>query len=163
MKRLLFINLLLLLAITNAKGQDNYTYEGVDLGLPSGTIWATMNYGSECPEDWGYDVSYNYALESLPNGWRLPTAEQYAELKTKCKWKYVKREDTQGWLVTSRRNKNSIFLPAIHFSYGWIGKYWVYSPDVNRTGYPIMLNFGSKDMSFFPTLSSASIRPVRAR
>ena len=29
------------------------THEYVDLGLPSGTLWATMNIGAETPEDYG--------------------------------------------------------------------------------------------------------------
>ena len=29
-------------------------YEYVDLGLPSGTLWATMNVGADAPEDYGY-------------------------------------------------------------------------------------------------------------
>lgn len=28
-------------------------HEWVDLGLPSGTLWATMNIGASCPEDYG--------------------------------------------------------------------------------------------------------------
>ena len=30
---------------------DNHEY--VDLGLPSGTLWATCNVGADCPEDYG--------------------------------------------------------------------------------------------------------------
>ena len=42
---------------------DNYAY--VDLGLPSGTLWATMNVGADNPEDygdyfgWGETMVYN--------------------------------------------------------------------------------------------------------
>lgn len=42
---------------------DNYAF--VDLGLPSGTLWATMNVGANSPEDygdyfaWGETVGYN--------------------------------------------------------------------------------------------------------
>ena len=28
-------------------------FEYVDLGFPSGTMWATCNVGAETPEDWG--------------------------------------------------------------------------------------------------------------
>ncbi len=30
-----------------------YIHEYVDLGLPSGTLWATTNIGADCPEDFG--------------------------------------------------------------------------------------------------------------
>ena len=33
--------------------KENYV-EQVDLGLPSGTIWATCNLGAESPEECGY-------------------------------------------------------------------------------------------------------------
>ena len=36
-------------AIADAASQQEY----VDLGLPSGTLWATMNLGAHCPEDGG--------------------------------------------------------------------------------------------------------------
>lgn len=44
---------------------DDDTHEWVDLGLPSGTLWATCNVGAENPEDygdyfaWGETTGYN--------------------------------------------------------------------------------------------------------
>ena len=37
----------------NANGNSTNGYEYVDLGLPSGTLWATCNVGAETPEDYG--------------------------------------------------------------------------------------------------------------
>lgn len=37
----------------NGGGHYNGNYEYVDLGLPSGTLWATFNVGAEKPEDYG--------------------------------------------------------------------------------------------------------------
>ena len=34
-------------------GQSSSAHEYVDLGLPSGTLWATCNVGAEAPEDFG--------------------------------------------------------------------------------------------------------------
>lgn len=45
----------------------NVEHEYADLGLPSGTLWATMNIGATCPEDygdyfaWGETWGYNSA------------------------------------------------------------------------------------------------------
>ncbi len=36
--------------------EDNYEF--VDLGLPSGLMWATKNIGATCPEDYGYYFSW---------------------------------------------------------------------------------------------------------
>lgn len=47
------------------KGLDNSNHYVVDLGLPSGTLWATMNIGAISPEDygdyfaWGETKGYN--------------------------------------------------------------------------------------------------------
>lgn len=37
----------------NSGGGNQITYEYVDLGLPSGTLWATSNVGAASPEDYG--------------------------------------------------------------------------------------------------------------
>ena len=37
----------------NDQGNELNGHEYVDLGLPSGTLWATCNVGSEMPEDYG--------------------------------------------------------------------------------------------------------------
>ncbi len=48
------------------KDINNNGYEFVDLGLPSGTLWATMNVGASKPEDfglyfqWGDTIGYTY-------------------------------------------------------------------------------------------------------
>ena len=38
------------------------TYECVDLGLPSGLLWATKNIGATCPEDNGYYFSWGETI-----------------------------------------------------------------------------------------------------
>ena len=37
----------------NGGGHYNGNYEYVDLGLPSGTLWATFNLGADAPEGYG--------------------------------------------------------------------------------------------------------------
>lgn len=39
-------------SIPESTSDSNY-YESVDIGLPSGTKWATMNVGANSPEDYG--------------------------------------------------------------------------------------------------------------
>ncbi|MBR6016482.1 MAG: hypothetical protein IK067_05060, partial [Prevotella sp.] len=66
MKKKIFTLLLALVAIvTTAQAQNTINgHEYVDLGLPSGTLWATCNVGAETPEDyglyfaWGETVGY---------------------------------------------------------------------------------------------------------
>ena len=44
--------------------------------------------------------------------WRTPSKEEYEELLNKCVWKWAKLNNVQGYIVTSKINGNSIFLPA---------------------------------------------------
>ncbi|MBR2368678.1 MAG: hypothetical protein IKA83_00815 [Paludibacteraceae bacterium] len=114
-------------------------HEWVDLGLPSGTKWATMNVGAESPEDYGdyfawgettpkssyTDSNYNYSSNptTLPldrdaaytnwgTSWRMPTNAELKELKDNCTWTRTTQNGVKGYKVTSKTNGNSIFLPA---------------------------------------------------
>ena len=46
------VNALIDIVLDNATTTPDDS-EWVDLGLPSGTLWATMNIGASCPEDYG--------------------------------------------------------------------------------------------------------------
>ena len=35
-----------------------FEYEAVDLGLESGTLWASCNVGAQKPEDYGYYIAW---------------------------------------------------------------------------------------------------------
>lgn len=113
------------------------THTGVNLGLPSGTLWATCNVGASSPEDYGYyyawgetepkksytQINYTYsATANLPlindaaytnwgNNWKMPTKDQEEELRDKCSWQWSKQNGIVGYKVTGP-NGNSIFLPA---------------------------------------------------
>ena len=43
--------------------------------------------------------------------WRMPTIEEWSELKTKCVWQEITVHGRRGYLVKSPRNGNAIFLP----------------------------------------------------
>ena len=152
----------------------------VDLGLPSGTKWATHNVGARSPEEYGdyfawgetkpksdyswstykwiyaggtewTDINkYTFAdgqtngcwynsngefigdnlTELLPeddaatanwgSGWQMPSQAQCEELYnsnyTTIEWTTL--NDVNGWKITSKRNGNSIFLPAAGVNHG---------------------------------------------
>jgi uncharacterized protein (TIGR02145 family) len=135
----------------------------VDLGLPSGTMWAYCNIGATNPEDYGnyyawgetstkttYNSStYTYtgnpttlpssadaATANWGSAWRMPTKEEFEELKNNCTitWNSVVIGEgpyqALGSLFTGP-NGNSIFLPAAGSRYNsdlsydslW-GHYW---------------------------------------
>lgn len=70
----------------------------VDLGLPSGILWKNKN------EEGSRFYTYNQAIKEF--GDKLPTMEQFEELRKFCKWKST----AKGWKVIGR-NKNFIILP----------------------------------------------------
>lgn len=139
------------------------TVRMVDLGLPSGTLWADRNIGADCPADtgnyyaWGELTSKNnytwstylcpvnsdcgtnndpiYAAQGnnldisgsafdaatvlWGSDYELPDSTQCAELLNSdyTTWDWTSQTDKNGhemngYLVTSKINSNTIFLPA---------------------------------------------------
>ena len=113
-------------------------HEYVDLGLPSGTMWATCNVGASSPEDcgnyyaWGEtrpkeiynDSTYSFEGNQSPlpsyrdaatanwgAGWRMPTDDDFVELMSNCAWRWTTINGVNGYIVRGF-NGNSIFLPA---------------------------------------------------
>lgn len=52
------------------------------------------------------------ATAELGSEWRMPTREEMQELINGCDWKWTTRNGVAGYEVKSRKNTNSIFLPA---------------------------------------------------
>ncbi len=50
--------------------------------------------------------------------WRMPTKAELIELKNNCTWTWTTQNNVNGYLVTSKTNGNSIFLPAAGFRNG---------------------------------------------
>lgn len=46
------------------------------------------------------------------NRWRTPTESDFQELISKCSWRWTTMNNVSGYLITSKINGNSIFLPA---------------------------------------------------
>ena len=44
--------------------------------------------------------------------WRMPSKEEYAELRENCNWTRIYQKNVYGYKITSKINGNSIFLPA---------------------------------------------------
>lgn len=84
------------------KTVDKKENQWVDLGLPSGNLWKSVN------ED-GY-FTYNDAVEKFKDN--LPTIVDFAELVQYCKWKWSKK--LKGMVITGS-NKNQITFPAAGF------------------------------------------------
>ena len=121
------------------------SHEYVDLGLPSGTLWATMNVGAESETDYGNYYQYgkgaddysvtsgqsNYGSSEDPlaasadtavqvwgGSWHMPTQAQWQELtaNTTYTWEY-NFNGVNGGKFTAQ-NGNYVFFPASGFFNG---------------------------------------------
>ena len=198
-------------------GSDNATgtangHGYVDLGLPSGTKWATCNVGASTPEEYGnyyawgetttkssysydnykwsndgcdtftkYNTSSSYgtvdnktvleladdaAHANWGGAWRMPTYGEWGELLDECtwEWKNAYKGTTVGYLVTSKINGNSIFLPAAGwrgddlYDAGSTGYYWSSSLDTDD---PLSAWYsGSVYRDYGGRVCGMSVRPV---
>lgn len=114
-------------------------HEWVDLGLPSGTKWATCNVGASQPQDYGdyyafgetsvkksysmdnykyygYEIgnisgtSYDAARAKWGSSWRMATKAEWTELIENCTSKTETKNGVKGTRFTGK-NGYSIFLP----------------------------------------------------
>ena len=176
--RKIYVTLIALMATLAVNAQTSNEY--VDLGLPSGTLWATCNLGAEAPEElgdyyawgetepnkekfnWGdykwcngsattltkYCLFYEFgtpdhkqvldkkddaAISNLGKEWCMPTDRQISELinKNNTTTEFTTLNGVNGILLTSKKNGNSIFLPAagsvangVRLGKGLDGCYW---------------------------------------
>ena len=141
---------------TDDMKEKEFTY--VDLGLPSGRLWASENAE-------GY-YAFDDAKEKF--GELLPKPEAFVELWEECQWLWDVKN--KGMIVVGP-NKNTIFLPASGcrnsasgglYNVGSYGYYWSYASLSQASARS--LNFFSGGV--YPLLSSNralgfSVRPCR--
>ena len=204
----------------NSNNDSNTPAGWVDLGLPSGLLWAECNLGANTPEEWGdyfawgetetksaynwdtyrYGHSINeltkycYEVESgyngftdtltllepeddavmvhIGNGARMPTKNEWTELKENTVSEWTTRNGVNGRLFTAE-NGQSIFLPAAgsrfnndHDTSGTWGHYWTSSLVVyGGCFYSHSFHFTDElcDVSVDSRNTGFSVRAVRPR
>lgn len=167
----------------------------VDLGLS--VKWATCNVGATAPEEYGdyfawgettpkseytaensktneknigvisSNAAYDAATVNWGGSWRMPTEAEIQELMDNCTWTWTTQNDVNGCKVKSKKNGNSIFLPAAGFRRGsslrnaGCGYYWSSTPGEN-TYYAFSLNFysGYDSCYWLSRYYGQSVRPV---
>lgn len=104
--------------------------------------------------------------------WRTPTKAQFEELFDNCEWKWISLRNKKGFMVTSKKNGKSIFLPASGYrddeklyQDGEYGKYWSSTRDSTASDKAYYLLFWRKNDNNYQTDSyyryfGRSIRPV---
>ena len=102
--------------IFEIKPQTAFT--AIDLGLPSGRLWAAQNIGAHAMSDYGLLMDFDTAnaIEFL-DGWHLPTKEDFQELYDNCTSEWTTINGNPGHMFTSKINGHQIFLPAAGWSW----------------------------------------------
>lgn len=171
---------------------DGHDY--VDMGLS--VKWATCNVGADSPEDYGNyyawgetitkssytkdnsktygmnlndiggDSSYDAAAVNWGSKWRLPSREEFKELRDNCDWVWTIRNGVKGYEVKSKRNGNTIFLPAAGFygktprRQGSYGYYWSSVPFDTDGAYLLYLSSDDCSVYWLDRYDGQSVRPV---
>ena len=167
----------------------------VDLGLS--VKWATCNVGATKPEDYGDyyawgetttktsytyvnsktmeksmgdiggDSRYDAATANWGSGWRLPTESEFQELLDNCTWTWTTRDGVNGNEVKSKKNGNSIFLPAAGYydgdtpnGQGSYGYYLSSTPYGTYRAYSLFFYGVRHEKGWGYRYSGRSVRPV---
>ena len=120
----------------------------INLGLPSGTLWADRNLGADTPEAYGdyfrfgektpftedspeylFDEISDNIAKTLKDAVTLtlgmdchtPTLDQIEELMLNCVWEWTTVKGVKGYRVTGP-NGNNIFIPAAGYRYNSSGE-----------------------------------------
>ena len=153
MKKLLLFSMMCMMALSMQAQNNNGEY--VDLGLPSGTLWKSAN------EKGGF-VTWDEAMQRY--GDKMPTYEQWMELKGMCKWEWTGK----GYKVTGD-NGNSIVLPASGYrgcngsvsSVGSCGYYWSSTPSGSGDAWLLYFSSDGVGMIDYKRCDGLSVRLVQ--
>ena len=133
----------------------------IDLGLPSGTLWATENEN-------GY-FTYNEAVMKFKEN--MPTKEQWKELFDNTTSDWITVDGVNGRKFTAD-NGNSIFLPAdgyfddserdVYYA-GSNGYYWALTFDesLSNSAWGMDFDFGYQLVSSYGCEFGESVRLVK--
>jgi len=115
------------------------------------------------------ELSDDAACSNWGGSWRMPTVEEWKELKNNCDWKWTKEDGRCGYKVTGQ-NGNSIFLPAAGWRIGIFkhsegvgGAYWSSSLHTDESYGAFLCNFGSDVVNpseWHGRCVGLSVRPV---
>lgn len=190
---------------TEVSGKVINGHRFIDLGLPSGLLWAECNIGASSPCDdgdyfawgetetkpdysestykWGSEPGkYNNkngktvletgddaAAENWGKGCRMPSIEDFWELRDKCEWVWSSDYNGAKGYIVKGSNGNAIFLPASGLrsgvelcEKGSNGYYW---SGTIHTIYPtyafaLYIDSGYRGSNFYDRYCGYTVRPV---
>ena len=155
--------------------KDNYswgTYTWCNGNYNNLTKYNTKsNYGT-VDNKTTLDPEDDAAAANWGGKWRMPTNDEWTELRNECTWTWVEGyngTDKNGYEVTSKTNGNSIFLPATGYRYygslydaGGRGYYWSSSLGTDSPDVAWLVGFysGGVGRDYYGRCYGLSVRPV---
>ena len=138
----------------------------VDMGLS--VKWATCNVGTNKPEGYGSYLTFD-ELSSVSNAnRRVPTDNEWTELRVNCSWEWTTMNGVNGMKVTSSYTGNSIFLPAAGYrntvgslnDQGSNGYYWSSTARDSSNAWLVYFYSGGVSRCYYYRSYGYSVRPV---
>ena len=153
--------------------KENYTWSTYKFGTSSSGPFSKYNTKSSkgtVDNKTVLDPEDDVAHVKLGGKWRMPTDEEWTELRTKCTWTLTDNYNgtgVKGRIVTAT-NGNSIFLPAAGSRYGTslynagsVGTYWSSSLlDGSSDAWYLSFNESSVNRRYFDRCDGRPVRPV---
>ena len=181
---------------------EEQDHEWVDLDLPSGDLWAIYNIGATNPGEYGEyyawgeietkfeytnatslwygkdladfqaNPTYDVAAAKWGGEWRMPNYDDFVELNTYCTWVWTTQNGSEGFLLTSKRNGETLFFPAggyragtTTFGVGSDGCYFATTPYTSgrENAWMLWFNQVSRPVDGCSRAYGGTIRPVRPK
>ncbi len=149
-----------------------YSYKWCNGSAYSLTKYCTSSSYGSLDYKTTLDKSDDAASANWGGSWRMPTDDEFTELRNDCTWTLTSVNGVQGFKVASKKNGKYIFLPAAGYvsgssllSDGMFGYYW--SSSIDRYGmswyaYHVYMYIysSSADRSTNSRYYGQSVRPV---
>lgn len=145
------------------------TYKWCNASSNPQTKYCTNSYYGTVDNKTQLELSDDAARANWGGSWRMPTDAELTELRENCTWTWTTQNGVNGYKVTSKKNGNSIFLPAAGYrggsslyNAGSNGYYWSSSLYTDNPLYAWNVYFGSDNVRRykFTRYYGFSVRPV---
>jgi hypothetical protein len=133
------------------------------------TKYCTDSYFGTVDNKTQLDLSDDAARVNWGGSWRMPTRDEWTELREKCTCTWTTQNGVKGYKVTSKTNGNSIFLPAAGYRNdsslycaGLVGYFWSSSLYSGYPGSARYVYFGPSGVDWVNDYRCCgrSVRPV---
>ena len=133
--------------------------------------WASYNSPSIEEGATTLDLAHDAAHVNWGGDWRMPTYDDCTELINNTTGVWTSLNGMNGWMFTSNKNGNTLFLPAIGWRFGTSGplenpglsgNYWTSTPYPSNASntYHLYINGGGVNTGNYGRCYGFGVRPV---